>query len=72
MSRRDCADLTFGDDGTLSFVYEDAEKVMGDDVRELFEVGDLETTRASHVEPHGEWWMADMGLMGGRCWGRSC
>lgn len=57
-------------DGSLAFVYEDAERVMGAGVRAMTAGLGLNTRRASHVEPDddGRWW-ADMGPMDGPVFG---
>ena len=76
MSRRKLGDgekgvaLTFGDDGSVSFVYEDAARVLEMDVRKLLEMGVLKTERVSHVEPMSVdgvqgGWLADMGPVNG-------
>ena len=58
-------ELVVGIEGSVRCIYDEAL-----DLREL---GKLQITRASHVEPDAEgYWWADMGSVdGGRCWGRS-
>ena len=58
--------LTFGSSGAMTFVYEDAESVLGADVSLVLSLGAFTTKRASHVEPelHGTW-TADMRPMDG-------
>ena len=52
-------DLVIEADGTVRFVYSDA-------LAEVFAGEQLETTRASHVEPHpAGGWYADMAPVGG-------
>jgi hypothetical protein len=43
--------LTFGDRGSVQFVYEDAENAFGSDISHLLDTGKFVTERASHVEP---------------------
>lgn len=50
--------VTVSPDGTLRFVY-------ADELRELLDVGAARITRASHVEPDGTSWRADMSPVGG-------
>ena len=60
--------LTFDDDGTMAFVYEDAERVLGEDVTEVvMALGTMTTARASFVEPlvNRDGWSASMEPMGG-------
>ena len=57
--------LRFRPDGTMVAVYEDAERTLGAAVAGLREIADIVTRRASHVEPDGEGWTADMAPMGG-------
>ena len=67
MSEQLSASLTFNQSGGGSFVYEDAEKALGSDVAGLMGLGDLQTKRASHVEPieGSASWSADMSPVGG-------
>ena len=51
-------DILIDPDGTIRFVYVD-------DLAEVFEGEALYTKRASHVEPFGQGWMADMRPSGG-------
>jgi hypothetical protein len=51
-------DIVIEDDGTVRFIY-------ADDVAEMFEGEVLRTARASHVEPFGQGWIADMRPSGG-------
>lgn len=46
-------------DGTIRHVYDDRLAPL------LVDVGVKTTVRASHVEPHGDGWIADMGPSGG-------
>lgn len=64
--RRPSVTLFFRD-GQVTAVREDAERVMGRDARTLLrQVGDVQTRRASHVEPtDDDRWMADMSPMDG-------
>ena len=65
--------LTFDEKAGVMFVYEDAEKVLGDEILTLLELGDFSTKRASHVEPSRvrkgmtelSAWTADMSPVGG-------
>jgi|TARA_R110000824_G_scaffold21078_4_gene78841 hypothetical protein len=59
--------LTFGDRGSVQFVYEDAENAFGSDISYLLDAGKFVTERASHVEPGIEplAWTADMRPMAG-------
>lgn len=47
------------DNGSLQFIYDDELAVM------LADLGTMETKRASHVEPCGNQWTADMNPVGG-------
>lgn len=51
-------DIIIEPDGTVRFVYSDA-------LAAVFDGEALHTTRASHVEPCGRGWMADMAPIGG-------
>lgn len=53
------------DGGQVSVLYEDLERTLGPDVAKLSLVADVSTRRASHVEPCGDGWTADMGPVGG-------
>jgi hypothetical protein len=65
--------VTFDGSGRFSFVYEEAENVLGEDVELMTNSGDSYTERASHVEPSRvakgltelSVWTADMGPVGG-------
>ena len=50
--------LSVGEDGTLRFLYADR-------MRELLEEGEAAIRRASHVEPEGIQWTADLSPVGG-------
>ena len=50
--------ITVQSDGSLQFIWTD-------DLAELVTLGTAEITRASHVEPVGTEWVADMGPSGG-------
>jgi len=52
-------DLYIEDDGTMQFVYSDDMAGL------LGGLGDATTRRASHVEPCGTGWSADMSPVGG-------
>tara|TARA_R110000824_G_scaffold32908_3_gene106087 strand:- start:4193 stop:4504 length:312 start_codon:yes stop_codon:yes gene_type:complete len=69
-TEKDSVSLTFDGDGAVSFVYEDAERVMGVDIRRLIKMWALTTKRVSHVEPYVAdgtevGWIADMEPVGG-------
>lgn len=51
-------DLIVGTDGVIQAIY-------SDDLAELFAGDALTTRRASHVEPNGDGWTADMRPVGG-------
>lgn len=51
-------DILIEADGTVRFVYDDR-------LAEVFEGEEATTVRASHVEPHGDGWTADMRPSGG-------
>lgn len=50
-------------DGTIRFIHDD--EIAGI----LREIGPIETHRASHVEPYGDGWTADLSPMGGGLYG---
>jgi hypothetical protein len=52
--------MTFGVDGSIRFIYSDEVAQLA---REEF--GSLQVSRASHVEPCGDGWTADMSPVGG-------
>lgn len=52
-------DIYIGADGTVQHVYDDALAGL------LEGEGEVRTTRASHVEPAGSGWLADMRPVGG-------
>lgn len=55
-------DIYINEDGTLQFVYDDAlTEVFAEEATR----GRVRTNRASHVEPFGLGWMADMRPVGG-------